>query len=93
MTKNKLIAILIVSVVAVGALAPAALAGTPPAQDYFNKASVQYMSGDFTEALKYLTASLKADPNYQPALEFLQLVKKEQTSLKMLVNQKLNAGE
>jgi type II secretory pathway predicted ATPase ExeA/methionine-rich copper-binding protein CopC len=92
-TRQKLIATLITLVIAACALAPAGLAETPPAQDYFNKASVQYMSGDFVEALKYLTASLKADPNYQPALAFLQLVKKEQTSLKILINQKMTAGK
>jgi type II secretory pathway predicted ATPase ExeA len=85
--------LIILGVMAVLTLSSVCWAQAPSAQDYFNKASVQYMSGNFAEALRYLAASLKVDPNYRPALEFQEIVRKEQTSLKMLINQKLAEGK
>jgi type II secretory pathway predicted ATPase ExeA len=68
-------------------------AAKPSAVEHFNKASVQYMSGNFTDALKQLEASLKLDPKYEPALELKRIVLKERETLQLMLKQKLSAGK
>lgn len=63
------------------------------AQEYFNKASVQYMSGNFEDALKQLDACLKLDPKNQPALQLKELVMKEKDTMQGMIKQKLSAGK
>ncbi|OGC09074.1 hypothetical protein A3F86_01730, partial [candidate division WOR-1 bacterium RIFCSPLOWO2_12_FULL_45_9] len=47
------------------------------AQEYFNKAAIQYISGDLKGALKNLSATLKIDPKHKEALELKNSILRE----------------
>lgn len=74
------------------ALPTASLGAVPADRDYFNKASVQYLMGNFAEALTNLQASLKINPKNQVARELMKSVLREKEALAKLVVKKLAEG-
>ena len=73
-------------------LQPAAFGKAPSARELFNKASVQYLTGDFDASLKNLQAVLKINPKDPGALELRRSILRERQELARLVNKNLAAG-
>lgn len=58
-----------------------AFAVDPLAQEYFNKASIQYLLGNYSQALKDLNDCLKIEPNHRSALSLIRSIEKEQKTI------------
>jgi type II secretory pathway predicted ATPase ExeA len=52
-------------------------AQTKEAREYFNQASIQYISGNLDETIKNLDLALGIDPNYAPARKLKNLIIRE----------------
>ena len=85
--------ILTLAVMLIIALQVSALGAQPSAQDYFDKASVEYLLGNFDKAFNYLQNSLELKPNDPGALELKRSIMREKSSFNQTLKSNLAAGK